>query len=53
MLAVVCPGAFASLFTSNAELIALIEKVCRSFDDYDGSAEVFDVVRRELLEALG
>ena len=30
--------------------VSLIEKVCRTFDDYDGSAELFDSVRRDMLE---
>ena len=33
--------------------IALIEKVCRGFDDYNPSAELLDEVRHELLEAIG
>jgi len=33
--------------------VELIEKCCRTFDDYDGSAQLFDEVRRELLEILG
>lgn len=33
--------------------VALIEKVCRSFDDYDFSATALDSVRHELLEILG
>lgn len=33
--------------------VALIEKVCRSFDDYDFSATDLDSVRHELLEILG
>jgi len=36
-----------------AKAIELIQKVCRSFDDYDGSSELFDEVRHELLEILG
>lgn len=36
-----------------AKALALIRKVCRSFDDYNGSAALFDEVRHELLEALG
>lgn len=36
-----------------AKALALIDKVCRSFDDYDGSFTLFDDVRHELLEALG
>jgi len=36
-----------------AKALELIHKVCRSFDDYDGSAELFDAVRHELLETLG
>ena len=33
--------------------LALVEKVCRSFDDYDPSAQKLDETRRELLEMLG
>lgn len=33
--------------------LALIDKVCRSFDDYDPSAELLDETRHELLEMLG
>ena len=33
--------------------VGIIEKVCRTFDDYDGDAMVFDEARRELLETLG
>lgn len=33
--------------------LAIIEKVCRTFDDYDFSAAALDAARRELLEALG
>ena len=36
-----------------AKAVELIEKVCRTFDDYDGSAKLFDEVRHELLEILG
>jgi hypothetical protein len=31
----------------------LIDRVCRSFDDYEFSAAALDDARRELLEALG
>lgn len=33
--------------------LELIEKCCRTFADYDSSAELFDQTRRELLEILG
>ena len=33
--------------------LAIIERVCRTFDDYDFSAKALDAARRELLEALG
>lgn len=33
--------------------LALVEKVCRTFDDYDPSAELLDETRHELLEMLG
>lgn len=33
--------------------LALIEKVCRTFDDYEFSSKALDEARRELLEALG
>ena len=33
--------------------VGIIEKVCRTFYDYDGDAAVFDEARRELLETLG
>ena len=33
--------------------ISLIEKVCRTLDDYDPDAALMDSVRKELLEALG
>ena len=36
-----------------AKASELIGKLCRSFDDYDGSAAAFDETRRELLEELG
>lgn len=36
-----------------AKALALIDKVCRTFDDYEFSSEVLDSVRRELLEAIG
>ncbi len=36
-----------------AKAKALVKKCCRTFDDYDGSWELFDNVRRELLEELG
>ena len=39
--------------TDKPKALALIDKVCRTFDDYEPSAELFDSVRRELLEALG
>ncbi len=42
-----------SLLPDREAAVRIIEKVCRSFDDYDGSAETFDEARRELLEALG
>ena len=32
---------------------ALIEKVCRTFDDYEFAASALDNTRRELLEAIG
>ena len=35
-----------------AAAMRLIERVCRTFDDYDPSAKSLDGVRRELLEAL-
>ncbi len=31
----------------------LVAKLCRGFDDYDPSVELFDSVRKELLEAIG
>ena len=31
----------------------LVERVCRTFDDYAPDAETFDATRRELLELLG
>ena len=33
--------------------LAIIDKVCRTFDDYDPSAAALDSARREILEALG
>lgn len=33
--------------------VALIERVCRTFDDYESSTAVLDSVRRELLEQIG
>ncbi len=39
--------------TDPAKAKSLIERVARSFDDYDGSAALFDEVRHELLEILG
>ena len=36
-----------------AKALELIEGVCRTFDDYDFSAEALDNTRRELLELLG
>jgi hypothetical protein len=36
-----------------AKALALIGKVCRTFDDYEFSHEALDSVRRELLEELG
>jgi hypothetical protein len=33
--------------------LALIDKVCRTFDDYNSDASVMDSVRKELLDALG
>ena len=36
-----------------AAALALIEKVCRTFDDYTDSPELMDEVHRELLETLG
>ena len=33
--------------------LALVHRICRSFDDYDGSAEAFDAARRALLAQLG
>ena len=42
-----------SLLDDRGAAVRIIEKVCRTFDDYDGSAEAFDRARRELLEALG
>ena len=33
--------------------LALVDKLCRTFDDYDPDAAKFDAVHRELLEALG
>jgi hypothetical protein len=33
--------------------LKLIEKVCRSFDDYEFSPQTLDNVRRELLDAIG
>ena len=39
--------------TDKAKALAIIDKVCRTFDDYEASAEIFDNARRELLEAIG
>lgn len=36
-----------------AKALAIIEKVCRTFDDYEFSSEKLDSTRRELLEAIG
>ena len=36
-----------------AKTLAIIEKVCRTFDDYEFSSSALDNARRELLEALG
>lgn len=36
-----------------AKALEIIEKVCRSFDDYEFSSEKLDNTRRELLEAIG
>jgi hypothetical protein len=36
-----------------AKALTLIDKMCRTFDDYEFSHEALDSVRRELLEALG
>ena len=36
-----------------ARAMELIERVCRTFDDYEFSAEALDNVRRELLESIG
>ncbi len=33
--------------------LAIIEKVCRTFDDYEADAAALDNARRELLEAIG
>lgn len=33
--------------------LAIIDKVCRTFDDYEADAAALDNARRELLEALG
>ena len=45
---------FAILGKKDQELAkALIEKVCRTFDDYEFSAAALDNARRELLEAIG
>ena len=35
-----------------AKATELIDKVCRTFDDYEFSYEALDNVRRELLEAI-
>jgi hypothetical protein len=35
-----------------ARAMELIERVCRTFDDYEFSAEALEGARRELLEAL-
>ncbi|MBQ8576920.1 MAG: DUF4091 domain-containing protein [Clostridia bacterium] len=42
-----------SLLGDRACAVALIDRVCRSFDDYDPSAALLDSVRHELLEMLG
>ena len=42
-----------SLLPDREAAVRIIEKVCRTFDDYDGAADSFDEARRELLEALG
>ena len=42
-----------SLLDDREAAVRIIEKVCRTFDDYDGSADAFDAARHELLEALG
>ena len=42
-----------NLLGDREKAVKIIEKVCRTFDDYDGSAKLFDEARRELLEALG
>ncbi len=45
---------FAILGKQNkAKAMELIEKVCRTFDDYEFSSETLDNVRHELLEAIG
>ena len=36
-----------------AKALAIIDKICRTFDDYDPSPRLFDEVRHELLEELG
>lgn len=36
-----------------ARALEIIDKVCRTFDDYEFSAEKLDSARRELLEAIG
>ena len=45
--------AIADAFIREGAAVRIIEKVCRTFDDYDGSPRVFDEARRELLETLG
>lgn len=42
-----------SMLDDREAAVRIIEKVCRTFDDYDGSPRVFDEARRELLETLG
>jgi hypothetical protein len=39
--------------TDKEKALSIIDKVCRTFDDYEASAEIFDNARRELLEAIG
>ena len=39
--------------TDKSRALAIIDKVCRTFDDYEFSAEALDSARRELLEAIG
>ena len=33
--------------------LSLVDRLCRTFADYETDARVFDGVRRELLETLG